>query len=539
MTLEGQGKHMSIDYINQYFKEINDLINLGKYDLAKNHTDYLYTETIKNIPKNNNEDILILFNISGIYIDIGQLKSCDILSSKGLEILNTHQKEIIRVIGEDSFYYNLGNARSNLIKDKNPFNNTFSTIEDLIAVKSNYWKATRAFNKNNPKKFNPEYLVNLGNSLKRQFRLAEALQYYDQVNALNLDIPEAWINRSESLILLNQISNTYSIQMIHKIIDGYKNVLTSKHILPQWIPGFKSKILFHQQEISKICNDENLTADPHDEKIIIEEFNALSNYRKFCIENYLTLSEHALYCPCAGSSRDNLTIPTQSGIVGDFVTPMEMILNRLKSEFSFARHLYFDYLTEDQNIDLQHESCFSELFNDEILGIDVEKLRTSFRLCFGILDKIAVAICDLFDLYPEKGEVYFQNFWQLDQNDRREKFNKNKSPGLLALYSIATDLNTHKDGEWSFLKDLRNKLEHQFVVVHKYEKPSDIYNSFSFLKEIVFIKEDIFISHLKQILQLTRSAIFSFVFTVRDKAISEKNENLTYISNEILRKDYV
>jgi len=228
-----------------------------------------------------------------------------------------------------------------------------------------------------------------------------------------------------------------------------------------------------------------------------------------------------------------------SGVVGDFVVPMEIVLNRLKSEFSFARRLYFEYVNNERNHELLHESCFSELFNDELLGLDVEKLRTAFRLCFGILDKIGVAICQLCDLYPPNGNVYFQSFWQLDRDNRRGKFNKHKNPGLLALYSIATDLNDKKHGEWSFLKNWRNNLEHEFVVVYKSETPSDIYNSYGFMKDMIFIKEEEFIEHLKRLLQLTRSAIFSFVFTVRDKAMNEKKDELLYIPHSITRKDYL
>ena len=84
----------------------------------------------------------------------------------------------------------------------------------------------------------------------------------------------------------------------------------------------------------------------------------MSDFRKFCLDNYLTLSEHGLYCKCVGSARDNLTIPTLTGVVGDFVVPMEMVLNRLKSEFSFSRRLYFEFLTHKVEDDLQYEILF-------------------------------------------------------------------------------------------------------------------------------------------------------------------------------------
>jgi len=56
---------------------------------------------------------------------------------------------------------------------------------------------------------------------------------------------------------------------------------------------------------------------------------------------------------------------------------------------------------------------------------------------------------------------------------------------------------------------------------------------------MIFIKEEDFIEHLKSLLQLTRSAIFSFVFAVRDKAINEKKDDSIYIPISIIRKDYL
>ncbi|NMG72855.1 LA2681 family HEPN domain-containing protein [Parazoarcus communis] len=529
---------MDIESIALELKRLSEAVSLGQFDEAMNGVDILYQQVNEGAEK----DALyftIISNIASIFIDIGHMKPCFGSAKKGLDILNEHKNEVIEQLGEDAYYYNLSNAKSNLISEKNPFNHTFSSIEQLVEIKTDLWKAIKSFKDINAGKIEPTYIVNLGNSLKQQFRIAEAMECYDLVNTLNLDIPQSWINRSATLIMLNQVSNTFSIQMLEQIKSGYENVLLSKQIPPAWIDHYKEQVAFHKNKISEVCRDAGIEPDLHDSEKTKDEYDRLSSYRKFCLDNNLSLSEHGLYCQCVGSSRDNLTIPTTGGVVGDFVVPMEMVLNRLKSEFSFSRRLYFEYLTTENDYELLHDSCFSELFNDELLGIDVEKLRTAFRACFGILDKIGIAICELLDLYPPNAKVYFQSFWQLDRDNRRELFNRNKSPGLLALYSIATDLNEKKDGEWSFLKKLRNDLEHEFVVIHKSDTPSDIYESYEFMDNIVFIKEDEFIAHLRRILQLTRSAIFSFVFTVRDKALKEKRDGVLYFPNSIHRKDYI
>jgi len=498
----------------------------------------LYQE-ISETKAKDNLFFLIMSNIASIFIDVGNMWPSVDSSKKGLEILEKYKSEIIEQIGEDVYHYNLSNGKSNLIVDKNPFNHDFSKIEKLIEIKTNLWKAIKLSGSTGSVPNEPTYIVNLGNSLKQQFRISEALDCYDVVNSLDLDVPQSWINRSETLMMLNTVSNTYSIQMLHQIKEGYEKILLSNQIPPQWVQYYKDQVELHQNRIDEAVSDTGSEPDLHDKEETQREYNELSDFRKFCLNNSLSLSEHGLYCACAGSARDNLTIPTMTGVVGDFVVPMEMVLNRLKSEFSFSRRMYFEYINNERDNELLHESCFSELFNDELLGLDVEKLRTAFRLCFGVLDKIGVAICQLFDLYPPNGNVSFQSFWQLDRDNRREEFNKHRNPGLLALYSIATDLNEKKDGEWSFLKKLRNDLEHEFVVVYNSEEPSDIYSSYEFMKDMVFIKEEEFIEHLRRLLQLTRSAIFSFVFTVRDKAISEKKDDALYSRNNILRKDYL
>lgn len=528
---------MDVESIATDLNRLSQMVDLGQFDQALAGIEIVYLKVNENFER----DALffkILSNVASVFIDIGHMKPSLESTQKGLGILNEYKLEIIEQIGKDAYFYNLSNAKSNLVNEKNPFNHTFSTIEQLVDIKADLWKAIKYCDDPKSVKSHPTYVVNLGNCLKQQFRIVEALDCYDQVNMIELDIPQAWINRSETLMILNEVSNTYSIQMLEQIKMGYERVLSSQEIPPIWMEHYKNQVSLHQDKIYDAQKDAGIEEDLHDLEKTKSEYNQLSDYRKFCLDNNLSLSEHGLYCACTGSSRDNLTIPTTGGVVGDFVIPMEMVLNRIKSEFSFARHLFFEYLTIDIDYELLHDSCFSELFNDEMLGIDVEKLRTAFRACFGILDKIGIAICELFDLYPSNGQVYFQSFWQLDFENRREKFDSHKSPGLLALYSIATDLNEKKEGEWSFLKQLRNDLEHEFVVVHKTDKPSDIYDSYNFMDNIVFIKEDEFIEHLKRLLQLTRSAIFSFVFAVRDKALNEKKDGVTYLPNSILRKDY-
>ncbi|MBJ2221244.1 LA2681 family HEPN domain-containing protein [Pseudomonas sp. MF7453] len=526
-------------------RQLNDkLINLTKLVDLGNFTEAFSggVALLEEIQSMDNVELrgIFLLNISGLFIDIGGMADNEQSAEIGLHLIEKNKTTFIEILGEGEYYYNLSNAKTNLIKESNPFKHTFKSIEQLIEIKSLLWKSIK-HNKKNRTPTPPETLVNLANILKRQFRISESLYFYDKVNQLNLDIPQAWINRSETLKILNQVSGSFSLKMMHEIKNGYEKVILSQEIPPTWREQYQLHITQLEAQILNTYAEADIDLVDHETEVneTLKEFENLSHFRKMILTKHLSLSEHGLYCACSGSARDNLTIPTESGVSGSSVPAMEMVLNRLKSEFSLARRFFYDYFYEKTDEESAHESCYSELFNDELLGLNIEKLRTSFRLCFGILDKIAAAICDLYKVHPSNGIIYFQGFWQLDQGGRREIFESIKTPGLLALYSLATDLNERKDGELAFFKQWRNDLEHKFVVIHEQETPSDVYGSYKMNEKIIMISESEFIEHLEQLLQITRSAIFSFVFCIREKEDQEKNPNIAYAKTMIHRKDHI
>lgn len=300
---------------------------------------------------------------------------------------------------------------------------------------------------------------------------------------------------------------------------------------PPWKPFYQSRAEKLTKDIIEMSEKPfSEKEDDLDEKQTLEEYSKLNNYQKFVLDNHLVLSEHGVYCPCVVGAKDNLTIlPTHNGVSGDFIIPMEMVLNRLKSEYALARRSLFEY---EYMAEVDDVACYSELHNDEVLNAGVEKIRNAFRICFGVLDKIAIAICELYDVYPANKIVYFENFWQLNQNGRRDKFEEIKNPALLALYSLATDLNDRKSGELSFYKDWRNDLEHNIVIVHESTKPLDLYNSYDYISNIRLISEADFARHFKILLQIVRSAIFLFTFMVRDEGRKKSADSLL-ISNKL------
>lgn len=527
---------MMLPEIDREFKRLAGLVDAGEFQVAYDGGIELLEEISREL-KGSKVHHIMLFNLAGLFIDIGGMQPNEDATSRGMNLLTENEHDILEVVKKDAYFYNLSNAASNQRTTRNPFQHSFHSIEESVHLKNLFWKALK-YSEHESGSVPPEFKVNLANALRSQFRIVEALSYYDDVNLHAADIYQAWVNRSETLKLLNQVSNSYSIRMLEEIAKGYEEAAKSGNPPPVWRENFQKQAEFHTGKVKAVRKELGVSADENDHAKSAVEYQRLSEYRKFCLKKHLTLSEHALYCQCAGSARDNLTIPTQSGVVGDFVVPMERVLNRLKSEFAFVRHLYYEYVTQATPDEIQHELCFSELLDGEILGLDIEKIRAGFRSCFGILDKIGAAICELYSLHPKNRHIYFNNMWRLDLDGRREKFEAVKNAGLLALYSIATDLNEEKDGEWSFYKGWRDAMEHKFVVVYTGEAPPDDQMPYNFMKDVVFIREEEFVAHFERLLQLTRSAIFSFVFSVREHALAEKSSDALYLTNEISSRNF-
>ncbi|SQC91915.1 Uncharacterised protein [Cedecea neteri] len=94
----------------------------------------------------------------------------------------------------------------------------------------------------------------------------------------------------------------------------------------------QSKIKYNEELLAESCID-NIDDVGTDERLTLEEYESLSHYQKFCIDNNLMLSDHSLYCNCYASSKDNIVIATtEKGVYGElYCTKWKMVLNRLKA----------------------------------------------------------------------------------------------------------------------------------------------------------------------------------------------------------------
>ena len=350
-------------------------------------------------------------------------------------------------------------------------------------------EATSLFNQNiiqNPNRF--QSLASWGHAMENL-----------KVKSMLPDIPSFYFVVSEKYMEAKKIApNTHIKESIERKIE--------------WC---RKKLQVMDLELS----EENLNKNRNEAK---KEFEMFSNYRKFVLKNELSLNEHALHCHCDNSEQDNLSIGLYSGSIHlnkpKKLKELERYLNRVKSEFLFARLLFYKYkIFEESNKEFYSEDDYkntSAQLDDELIGYRIEHLRTSYRILYGLLDKIASAVLVHYNI-PDKGKaVYFEDVFHQFKSELSSKENIH----LFALQSMTLDLSQSLDGtkvgSLGFYKKIRNKLEHGLLVIS--ENQTDF--------EIREINVSDFTTFVLDLMRLTKSAIFSLNFLIRTETFSEELE---------------
>lgn len=507
--------------------KIDSLLNNEAYSDA---LEILENQKIKFL-KSPKKDFYLLDGIASGFIDVGCESSNEEIIEIGLSLFAQYREELKKYISEDRFEYCIGNAQQGLFETKVEKNlNYFPKLEivkDLLfPSKESFLKAFKKINLQTLKNSDLNILTNLGNNLSNSGRIVESLQLYDTVLLSNKKFPHAILAKANRLFRLQSQTNIkITIFLLIKTYSLY-DLIKNENSFPQ---NCRSDIKLAMQIcISKLKNEnydiDSLDFKKEEELNKIEYLNHSPKIR-FYLDNFLSLSEHGLYCKCNGAKYDDLMIGYSGFITkSDKVVHLEQLLNRVKSEFSLAREMFYEYKTQELEDNLHYET-FGK--SGTLYGTKAEKLRTSFRICFGILDKIAEGICYLFEIQKGKNEnVYFESFWKKERNlqklcQRWEKLNSIKNIHLTALYSIACDLNK-KNGEFGFYKEWRNQLEHGVFSLTTTQEELDLISG-SLFGECVL--ESDFAIKAKHLLQLTRAAIFSYTFCVRQEMSGEIENN--------------
>jgi hypothetical protein len=518
--------------ITEFQSNIHRILDQGNYCQAKQ----LLIIELQNAKQEDNNYLMLLAEIAGFLIDIGAESIDEEATKMGIDILKRNEGDFKQVLTEQSYNYCLGNGAAAMYKIEK-LNIRLPSLDqikpNLIEAKNYYFKAYKDINVDELTTIDLQILTNLGNNLTQAGRIIEAIRLYKSVLKLDTKFPQALIGYADDLDYWIKISACpESISLYTEIYTSYETGLESATLPPAYKIRIENSILFYKNLLEEL--DFDISTIKKELQITESEYEKHTDFRKFCIDNLLTLNEHALFCKCKDSNKDDLSVVhSKITLYGDKVGEMELLLNRLKSEFNLAKKLFYEgtsYKTEDSEV------LYSDLFDDELIGDNVEKIRTSFKLCFGIFDKIAHGICYFLDLPKGKRDkIYFDRFWN-DNKERWSVLKGIKNPHLVALYSIANDLNG-LNGEFGFYRHWRNKLEHGNLILVRKENHTDLLKLFKDDAFVTRIPFNFFKEQALHLLQICCASIYSYTYFVRMESL-HKDENKLGVPFIIQPKSY-
>lgn len=499
-------------------EQLCNLLNMGKFSEARK----LVTDQLENLPKMDHEEaFLVQIQLYGFLIDIGCACQNKEDLEKAVHFMVENEEAIRALITQSSYCYNLANAKHGLCeifysqnRGVHPISVCREKFQEPIDL---YWLAFKYYGADVA--FRHKLLVNLANALIYNFRIVEAIQMLDMVLREDPYHPQALVSRGDHLFHLI-INSPVTVALYAQIYLSYSRGIETGNLPPLVLEKSRQG----QADALTVIQAQNISMNDLENEIQAsqQEYEQHTAYRKFCIDNFLTLNEHSIYCNCLATSKDILQIGIPNAVFkGKLLPKLELLLNRIKSEYAFARWNYYKSFTEDA---FDYDVVFSELFEQEVINSQSEALRASFRICYGILDKIALGICKMYGI--EGRNIYFERFWEDKQ--RKDVLEQKRNIHLNALSSIANDLNGSR-GELKHFKNWRNKLEHNLLILQKKSNLfTDVYQVLQDEEFVVAVDIDDFREKTIHLLQLTRAAIFSFVYCIRLETITDHEPDDTF-----------
>ncbi len=452
---------------------------------------------------------------AGLLIDVGAAVADRALIEKGRSMFEADREDFEDLLGISQLEYNLGNAAKELFtiarSDRN-WRYCPSNMTDAYSAKSHYWRAFAA----KPMPSQELLLTNLANCLNTCGRVVDALDYFDRCLRDAPLFGMAHLNRGLALQYLNTASGSYSVKLLFEMHRSFEIAGADDGLAD----NARAAAQLQQARVAQVLGElgHSPSEDPDDEDETKKEVAAHDKYWRWCLDQRLVLSEHSLYCHCAAARRDDLSVLSAAAVLsGELVPHMEVLTNRIKSEYCLARSLLFQAGEPDTALawDLKpFEGTFTDLLDNESSGMAPELLRTAFRLCFGILDRIARGIAEFLKL-PINGKlVYFHGFWRSLGDEAWDTLNSQDSANLVALHGLARDLSERAGGEWAHLRRYRNLFEHELCLVTNETGQRAPWLPSS-IEELPL---EVLSSHANDMLRFTRAAIYHFVFLVREKS---------------------
>ncbi|MFW2545405.1 LA2681 family HEPN domain-containing protein [Primorskyibacter sp. 2E107] len=451
------------------------------------------------------------FASAAILIDCGGHLGNSIAINRGVEILEELRKDSEP---DPGLAYNLANGlqtRARLVYG--PCSPYFGqSFEDHFQARIRFGEAARS--PHAPFELASQALTNMGTLFQDTSRWIEALDCFREAQNV---YPKNAVAMLKELTLLQKLgdlfqSDPHSYQCyghIPTIVDRIRILAGNIDRNLGTLIAFSgtAALPFAQQQIAMA------KALPSRSQGTIDK-----PYFQFVSKNQLALF---LHCSAEGFEAgifDVLTIPTITRTMDDEdgVPEIYAMLNVMKTDFAFARQVYFEVLEDDADTPYFETTTHGDTLDYALYGVRYSALTSAQRIAFDILDKVAVAIAFYLKI-PKAHKVSFATLWGRTEkggsfriHDEIARCLSKGNFGLIALHNIFHDMssdNSRGVGIMEAHKSYRNSSTHRFTVLHDFGKQERKSPSLAVDHQDIMEFERMTLDSLK----LARSVIFYFV----------------------------
>jgi len=461
--------------------------------------------------------------------------------------LNQHLDQDISEQKKCYTHYILGNLYNNLsnIMAENPSGWKDDNYPLFLTSEINHLRKSKQLLASMPHHFGNTVKTNLANALARQRRSIEVI---DEWNCdLSIEGDSSFVSslsKAKELIWISHWLNDSSHQNLYR----YEAYLLIKNVKENIAGTDHPKVLQSMQEDKQILSilskgDELFkNFDGWHKDFGSDDYNAEEkNYRNWCLREKLFINPINDLTQEQIADQDIMQFPNHLVSIGEGPY-LSASFSALKREFCFARFMAYEGFN---SIHPSFENKKLFLTNTlDYIHYDgaTEKIKTSFRICFSVLDSIAFLMNAYFHCGSK--DVSFSSKW-IKNNFKEKPINF----FVDALYWLSCDLMdnpkvTSDNNIWkapnphaSEIKKIRNAIEHGWLRVTDYGQPN-IYDQgdFAYLISEAELKEKTLL-----VLKLVRSAIFYLYLAVSYNEYSkpEKDGVIVTMPVSLVEDDFI
>lgn len=379
--------------------------------------------------------------------------------------------------------------------------------------------------------------TNLGNLFDHVGRFIEAQRQWSKALIYQNKYAMALANQAKGFYEFA----SYQFDPGHKYIMLIRAAQLLRSAIETGLPKYAkdSFVSLYNKLLRSLGRNENTMP----ENIPVKEFSLGRSkderlYRRWCLHNQLFLNPLNEISELSAFAHDILTLPPLD--TKGLKSPIyHALFNEIKQEFVFSRYLLYRS-REPRDKFVNKALHVIDTLDYPEYGLHIQQLKTSFRIAYGIFDKLAYFLNEYLQLGVQKDSVSFRKIWHTKHKNGlhlRQEFLSRPNWALRGLYWLSKDL--YEPDEYAEtlepqskdLRIIRNHLEHKCLRVFWMladDKCGEVGSSKQRLDRVTYniSKEDLE-EKTYRILSLVREAIVYTVFAVwteeiRINSISQK-----------------